>query len=91
MDLQYTPNRDTDNDPANDPPDNWNNLAWNCFGNAEPGFVSRAPAPTFPRPDPAEFGAHVWGSNAAQMAYILYQLPVMVAVHASEMLGDITT
>ena len=27
-----------------------------------------------------------WGANAADMAYILYQVPVMVAVHADEML-----
>ena len=27
-------------------------------------------------------------TNAAELAYILYQVPVMVAVHASEMLPD---
>ena len=27
-----------------------------------------------------------WGSNAADMAYILYQVPVMVAVHADDLL-----
>jgi hypothetical protein len=31
-----------------------------------------------------------WSSdmNAAELAYILYQVPVLVAVHASEMLVD---
>jgi hypothetical protein len=30
--------------------------------------------------------AITWGTNAAHMAYILHQKPVMVAVHASMML-----
>jgi len=87
MDIAYEPTRDTNNNPI----DTWNNLAWNSFGAAEPAFVSRTPAPSFPRPDTAELAAHPWGSNAAQMAYILYQTPVMVAVHASEMLENMTT
>jgi len=86
MDISYEPTRDTDNNPANDPRDNWNNLAWNSFPGNEPKFVKRSPAPSFPRPDNTELSAHPWGSNAAQMAYILFQTPVMVAVHASEML-----
>ena len=28
-----------------------------------------------------------WGRNAADMAYILYQVPVMVAFHADDMLA----
>ena len=44
--------------------------------------------PSLPRPNPAEFNVHRWGSNAAEMAYILFQTPVMVAVHASEMLEN---
>jgi hypothetical protein len=91
MDIAYEPTRDTNNNPADDPRDTWNNLAWNSFGAAEPTFVSRTPAPSFPRPDTAELAAHPWGSNAAQMAYILFQAPVMVAVHASEMLENTTT
>ncbi|HEY3578956.1 MAG TPA: hypothetical protein VGK82_00360 [Pyrinomonadaceae bacterium] len=86
MDISYEPTLDTDNNPANDPKDTWDNLAWNRFGATEPKFVKIAPPPTFPRPNVAELSAHPWGSNAAQMAYILFQTPVMVAVHASEML-----
>ena len=86
MDISYQPTRDTDNNPANDPKDDWDNLAWNVFGVTEPKFVKISPAPAFPRPDVAELSAHPWGSNSAQMAYILFQTPVMVAVHASEML-----
>jgi len=31
-----------------------------------------------------------WGSNAADMAYILYQKPVLVAVHAMDMLKKLS-
>ncbi len=86
MDIEYEPTRDADNNPANDPMDTWDNLAWNRFGATEPAFVKTSPAPTFPRPNVAELAAHPWGSSSAQMAYILFQSPVMVAVHASEML-----
>jgi hypothetical protein len=88
MDIAYEPTRDPNDNPADDPRDTWNNLAWNSFGAAEPPFVSRTAAPSFPRPDTAELAAHPWGANAAQMAYILFQTPVMVAVHASEMLEN---
>jgi hypothetical protein len=88
MDIAYEPTRDTNADPADDPRDTWNNLGWNSFGAAEPPFVGMTPAPSFPRPDLGELGAHPWGSNAAQMAYILFQTPVMVAVHAEEMLKN---
>jgi hypothetical protein len=30
-----------------------------------------------------------WGSNSANMAYILYQKPAMIAIHAREMLADL--
>lgn len=88
MDVSYQPTRDTNDNPADDPRDTWNNLAWNSFGAAEPQFVARSPAPSFPRPNTAELTAHPWGANAAQMAYIMFQTPVMVAVHASEMLEN---
>lgn len=91
MDIEYEPTRDSDNDPKNDPRDTWNNLAWNSFGAGEPAFVTRSPAPSFPRPDTAELSAHAWGTNSAQMAYILFQTPVMVAVHATEMLENTST
>jgi hypothetical protein len=86
MDISYQRTGDTDSDPSNDPRDDWDNLAWNSFGATEPSFIRRSPAPTFPRPNVAELSAHPWASNSAQMAYILFQTPVMVAVHASEML-----
>lgn len=87
MDTKYEPTQDTNNNPADDPLDTWNNLAWNSFGTTEPLFVSRTPAPSLPRPGP-DIVAHLWGRNAAEMAYILFQTPAMVAVHASEMLEN---
>jgi hypothetical protein len=90
MDIAYEATEDSNDSPSDDPRDTWNNLAWNSFGAAEPAFVTRVPAPTFPRPNVAELSAHPWGVSAAQMAYILFQTPVMVAVHATEMLETVT-
>jgi hypothetical protein len=89
MDISYEPN-ETDTDPLTDSRDTWNNLAWDRFGETEPLFVKRTPAPTFPNPNPTEMNAHRWAHSSAQMAYILFQTPVMVAVHSSEML-DLAT
>jgi hypothetical protein len=86
MDIAYERTHDNNDNPLDDPLDTWNNLAWNSFGATEPAYVMRSPAPTFPRPNTTELSAHPWGINSAQMAYILFQTPVMVAVHASEML-----
>jgi hypothetical protein len=86
MDIAYEATQDSDNDPTNDPRDTWNNLAWNLFGPAEPAFVKRSPPPAFPRPGSQDLNAHLWARNSAELAYSLFQTPVMVAVHASEML-----
>lgn len=89
MDIAYEPTKDSDNDPTNDKNDTWNNLAWNLFGPTEPAFVQRFPPPVFPKPGHPDLTNHVWAKNSAEMAYSLFQTPVMVAVHASEML-DLT-
>lgn len=86
MDIAYEATQDSDNDPTNDPKDTWNNLAWNLFGPTEPAFVKRSPPPAFPKPGSEDLTKHVWAKNSAEMAYNLFQTPVMVAVHASEML-----
>ncbi len=93
MDVSYEPPTDPDTNPNNDPPDTWNNLAWNVFGPSEPAFIKMFPAPKFkPRPhrpfkkDEDDVLKYPWGTNAAYMAYALFQTPVMVAVHSSEML-----
>ena len=93
MDISYEPPTDPDTNPNNDPPDTWNNLAWNLFGPSEPTFVKRTPVPKFkPRPhrpfkkDEDDISRCPWGTHSANMAYALFQTPVMVAVHSSEML-----
>ncbi|MCY7351390.1 MAG: hypothetical protein LH606_12105 [Cytophagaceae bacterium] len=37
----------------------------------------------------SEDNAHAWGTQSASLAYILYQAPVKVAVHATEMLDGL--
>lgn len=97
MDIAYQATKDTDQDPFNDPADTWDNLAWNLFGSPEPAFVKRTPVPIWPRPiqrakpikpetEKEKLEKHLWGSSSAEMAYMLFQSPVMVAVHATEMI-----
>ncbi|HEX2929697.1 MAG TPA: hypothetical protein VHV54_08295, partial [Candidatus Binatia bacterium] len=65
---------------------NWNELAWEHLENfASLGcidFHDPIHANIIALPD-SQFQ---WGRNAADMAYILYQVPVMVAFHAADML-----
>jgi hypothetical protein len=74
-------------DTASPPPvTRWEDLSWNHLG--DPGAIDcihLSPAPPTAitsLPD----SAVRWGSNAADMAYILFRAPVMVAVHAESML-----
>jgi hypothetical protein len=77
----------TTDDPPPFPLEEWNKLSWNHFGNPdEIPFIKLNPAEI-----PAVSGDSPdknikWASNAADMAYILYQVPVMVAIHADNML-----
>lgn len=99
MDIAYQATQDTDNDSINDPVDTWDNLAWDLFGASEPAFVKRTPAPIWrrpfqrgkpinPVPEDEKLEKHLWGSSSAEMAYMLFQTPVMVAVHAIEMIPE---
>ena len=76
---------------------NWNNLAWVHAG-VSPGQMLRvnstlnfdtysAPLDQENTPDPEDAQAK-WtpNTNASELAYILYRVPVLVAVHASRML-----
>lgn len=69
-------------------PVNWNQLAWEHLTNFESlDFVNLSQnTPTLVIDDPTD-SQFVWGRNAADMAYILYQVPVMVAFHAADMLA----
>ncbi len=63
----------------------WDDLSWGHF-TPQPNFIN---ATTRPQTNPLSDNApDRWGANSAQMAYVLYQKPVMVAVHAKEMLED---
>ena len=73
----------------------WDDLAWNNFA-GDMKFIRRTQ-----RPEP-DIGAIVnpannpdgepgWGVDSGKMAYILFQKPSMVAVHAKEMLANLNT
>ena len=76
---------------------NWNNLAWKHIDTTpgEPIRLNKTlnfdaynePLDQENRPDPEDAQA-MWNpnTNAADLAYILYRVPVLVAVHASRML-----
>jgi hypothetical protein len=76
-------------DDSPETPTNWNEVAWEHLSNFDTLDVIdlslNAPlAGAMTDPPDNQF---VWGKNAADMAYILYQVPVMVAFHAADMLA----
>ena len=87
----WTPvNPDEPDFPTSDPT-NWNDLSWehlvtdsleleNYQIDAEHSFNSTAGSENTPKA--------VWGKNSADLAYILYQNPVLFARHGQEMLPD---
>lgn len=73
-------------DVAPPAPQKWTDLAWNHLGDPDQiALIDLSFVPATSINNPAD-AAIRWGSNAADMAYILYQVPVMVAVHAESML-----
>jgi hypothetical protein len=79
-DIKYEP----DDDPST--PITWDDLGWDNFADGT-RFLSTAapPVPFFlNKLKPAEKAQ--WGTHSADMAFVLYQKPVMIAVHAKEML-----
>ncbi|MFD3458313.1 hypothetical protein ACFWVM_01245 [Nocardia fluminea] len=79
MDITFDPDDD------NTTPITWNDLSWDRVPSGE--FVNPAaqPLPVFFNLLSADLRAQ-WGRHAADMASILFQRPVMIAVHAREML-----
>jgi hypothetical protein len=64
----------------------WDHLAWEDLGNfAALDFIDLRAGVTQTPTEPTDLKFE-WGRNAADMAYILYQLPVMVAFHGADML-----
>ncbi len=82
MDISFDP----------DKPDTvtWNDISWENFEGGNIPFISGARIPK--KPDGSAYNvasqdtAGTWGRSAADMATILLQRPVMIAVHATEML-----
>ena len=79
LDIEFDPDDD------NKTPITWNDLSWDRV--AAGAFLNPAnpPLPAFFNLLAADLKAQ-WGRNAADMAAILFQRPVMIAVHAREML-----
>ena len=64
----------------------WDDLAWDSFNGADLKFIQAGVHPAF---NPSDNTPDKWGTNSANMAYILFQKPSMVAVHAKEMLENV--
>ncbi len=62
----------------------WDNLAWESLG-ADVKVIDVA-APLATDPPGTNPSGVAWGANSADMAFILYQKPVLVAVHGRDML-----
>ncbi|MBX3082874.1 MAG: hypothetical protein KF716_14640 [Anaerolineae bacterium] len=63
----------------------WNDLSWNHLGSLDAiPFIDLSTS--FAVQADSTDKDILWGSNAADLAYILYQDPVMVAIHAENML-----
>lgn len=78
MDINFDPNEKTVT---------WDDLSWDKYS-APNGFINTSVKPhNFPLKDTAEFDK--WGNNSAKMGDILFQKPVMIAVHAKEMLKNV--
>jgi hypothetical protein len=85
MDISFDP----------DKPDSvtWNDLSWENFDGGKIDFVSGTKPPEMPNGGAYTIEGQdstgkkgIWGRSAADMATILLQRPVMIAVHATEML-----
>lgn len=80
MDINYDPDDDSST------PITWDDMAWDKYDPAKK-FIETASKPIGGfHPTGGGDSINQWGTDSASMAYILYQKPVMIAVHAKEML-----
>ncbi len=78
MDISYDPGSDGMS---------WDDLSWQNFPAPDPAFIAASPHPTgF---TPTDNSPDRWATNSANMAYVLFQKPSLVAVHASDMLANL--
>jgi predicted nucleic acid-binding Zn-ribbon protein len=65
----------------------WNDLAWPMAETDANGFLSLASRPALGKPPKAgTTEQYTWARNSAHLAAILFQLPFMVAIHATDMI-----
>jgi hypothetical protein len=65
----------------------WDNLSWENLG-ASVAMIKLA-TPFASNPPGIDSGGATWGSHSADMAFILYQKPVLVGVHSRDMLKNL--
>lgn len=73
------------------PAPTWNDLTWTNMVSAPADLQGNVFIDTTKAITASQNGGSLWGQSSADMAYILYQLPVVVGVHASEMIHATTT
>jgi hypothetical protein len=83
MDIAFAP----DDDPTT--PLTWDDMAWDKYP-AGKAFIETATRPVAGFVPAGADSLAQWGTDSASMAYILYQKPVMIAIHAREMLDGLT-
>lgn len=79
MDVAFAPDDDAST------PITWNDLSWDRFP-AGQTFIDLGVPPSAFSPAGAGESLAQWGQDSARMAAILFQRPVMIAVHARDML-----
>ncbi|MCX6251742.1 MAG: hypothetical protein NTX61_13445 [Bacteroidetes bacterium] len=70
------------NGPAN--PVNWDEISWPLLG--DNSFIETGLSLSLKNINKTEAS---WGTSSADMAYILFQKPVMIVIHASKMLEEL--
>lgn len=65
----------------------WNHLAWENLG---PVKLIELAKPFASQPPGTDTEGAAWGAHAADMAFILFQRPALIAVHARDMLKNLS-
>jgi hypothetical protein len=76
---------DIDFDPGSDGL-TWDDLSWKSFPTPDPDFITAAPSPVGGAFLPTDNAPNRWATSSANMAYVLFQKPSMIAAHAADML-----
>lgn len=82
---------DLGNDPLDTTPNSWNDVTWENItqnANVQPPYLKVKAANIQLDANSSAPNNATWGASSSDMAYILYQAPVLFARHASTMLND---